>query len=133
MERLVRGQEVNGSNPFAPTIISPLNSKLYAAFSSVTSGPDLGTTGTTEGFFVENAKPNLLCESQRWEDRGLSSFIRVAQNPVGPPEMPEVARSFRKIAFFGPDAVVLRSLYQEFNFAPLSVIRAQGWPVADHV
>src|ERR1700724_2036259 len=53
---LVRGQEVDGSNPFAPTIISPLNSILYAAFSTVTSGPDLGTTGTTEWFLVENVK-----------------------------------------------------------------------------
>src|SRR5256885_15357381 len=58
LARLVRDQEVDGSNPFAPTIISPLNSMLYAAFSTVTSGPDLGTTGTTEGFFVESVKPN---------------------------------------------------------------------------
>jgi hypothetical protein len=56
-----------------------------------------------------------------------------SRKSVGPPEMPKVARSFHKIAFFGPDAVVLRSLYEEFNFAPLSVIRALGWPVADHV
>jgi hypothetical protein len=41
-----------------PTIISPLISVLYAAFSTVTSGPNLGTTGTTEGFSVENVKPN---------------------------------------------------------------------------
>ena len=53
MDRLVAGQEVDGSNLFAPTIVSPLNSIRYAAFSTVTSGPDLGTTGTTEGLFVE--------------------------------------------------------------------------------
>ena len=47
--------------------------------------------------------------------------------------VPNVTRSFRKIAFFGPDAVAFRSLYYEFNFAPLSVIRDLGWPVADHV
>jgi len=40
IERLVQGQEVDGSSPFASTIISPLNSILYAAFSTVTSGPD---------------------------------------------------------------------------------------------
>jgi hypothetical protein len=37
----------------SPRPLFPL-SILYAAFSTVTSGPDLGTTGTTEGFFVEN-------------------------------------------------------------------------------
>jgi hypothetical protein len=59
---LVRDQEVDGSNPFAPTIISPLNSILYGAFATVTSGPDLGTTGTTEGFSSKRRKtqPNLL-------------------------------------------------------------------------
>jgi len=58
VERLVADREVNGSSPFTPTIISPLDSILYAAFSTVTSGPDLGTTGTIEGFSVENVKPN---------------------------------------------------------------------------
>src|SRR5437762_11196356 len=58
IERLVQGQEVDGSSPFAPTIISPLNSILYAALSTATSGRDLGTTGTAEGFFVENVKPS---------------------------------------------------------------------------
>jgi hypothetical protein len=37
MERLVAGQEVNGSNPFAPTIFSPLKSMRYTAFSTATS------------------------------------------------------------------------------------------------
>ena len=55
---LIRDQEVDGSNPFAPTIISPLDSILYAALSTATSGPDLGTTGTAEGVFVENVKPS---------------------------------------------------------------------------
>src|SRR5436190_6408532 len=58
IERLVQGQEVDGSSSFAPTIISPLNSILYAALSTATSGRDLGTTGTAEGFFVENVKPS---------------------------------------------------------------------------
>jgi hypothetical protein len=40
--------------------------------------------------------------------------------------VPNVTRSFRKIAFFGPDAVALRSLYYEFNFAPLSVTSRFG-------
>src|SRR6267154_3278127 len=58
LARLVRDQEVDGSNPFAPTIISPLDSILYAALSTATSGRDLGTTGTAEGFFVGNVKPS---------------------------------------------------------------------------
>jgi hypothetical protein len=33
LARLVRDQEVEGSNPFAPTIFSPLESVLYATFS----------------------------------------------------------------------------------------------------
>ena len=41
--------------------------------------------------------------------------------------------SFRKIAFFGPDTVVLRPVYEYFDFAPFSVVRALGWPVADLV
>ena len=32
VERLVPGQEVNGSSAFAPTILSPLKSMRYAAF-----------------------------------------------------------------------------------------------------
>ena len=67
----MQGQEVEGSNPFAPTNLSPLNSIRYAAFSAVTSGLDVGTTGTTEWFLVENVKPNLPRFNTRCAIKGM--------------------------------------------------------------
>jgi hypothetical protein len=48
-------------------------------------------------------------------------------------KLPRTVCSFRKIAFFGADAVVFRPVYEHVDFAPFSVIRSLGWPVADHV
>jgi hypothetical protein len=46
-ERLVPGQDVDASNPLATTILSPLRSMRYAAFSSSSSAFILRTTRTT--------------------------------------------------------------------------------------
>jgi hypothetical protein len=49
LARLVRDQEVEGSNPFAPTIISPLDSTIYAAFSTSGFASFLRTTSAILG------------------------------------------------------------------------------------
>ena len=47
IERLVQGQEVNGPGAFAGSILSPLKSTRYAAFSTTTSSLFLRTIRTT--------------------------------------------------------------------------------------
>ena len=47
IERLVQGQEVNGPGAFAWSILSPLKSTRYAAFSTTTSSLFLRTIRTT--------------------------------------------------------------------------------------
>jgi mono/diheme cytochrome c family protein len=54
LERLVRDQEVGGSNPLAPTTLSLVASIDYAAFAAAGFWTIFGTFGTTEG----NSNPN---------------------------------------------------------------------------
>jgi hypothetical protein len=67
-ERLVQGQEVNGPGAFAWSILSPLKSTRYAAFSTTTSSLFLRTIRTTSlvlpGFEVQ---PNVFRLSERRE------------------------------------------------------------------
>jgi hypothetical protein len=58
VERLVAGQDVEDSNPFATTVLSALKSMRYAAFSIPTSTSFLRTTRTTSQVLFGNSKPS---------------------------------------------------------------------------
>jgi hypothetical protein len=74
LARLVRDQEVDGSNPFAPTIISPLDSILYAAFSTSGFASFLRAIRATSAILGGSAKPKptvFACSKRN----ATSSFI----------------------------------------------------------
>jgi len=57
-ERLVAGQEVNDSNPFAATILSPLKSMRYDAFSTGTPTSFYGQCGQDLRFCLDIRSPD---------------------------------------------------------------------------
>jgi hypothetical protein len=71
---LVRDQEAVGSNPIAPTIISPLDSTGYAAFSTSGFTSFLRTIRTTSAILDGSAKPKLTV-SDCSKRNATSSFI----------------------------------------------------------
>src|SRR5271166_3739862 len=74
LARLVRDQEVEGSNPFAPTIISPLDSTIYAAFSTLVVAWFLRTIRTTSVVSGGGAKPKPVISASSRRN-ATSSFI----------------------------------------------------------
>jgi hypothetical protein len=54
VERLAQRQDVDASNPLVTTILSPLGSMRYAAFSNASSCFSLRTARTTAAVFVWN-------------------------------------------------------------------------------
>jgi hypothetical protein len=62
VERLVRCQALNGSNPFAPITLSPLKSMRYAAFSTATSTHLYGQYGQHHNIRVFTWKFEVLLQ-----------------------------------------------------------------------
>src|SRR5260370_20201052 len=83
---LVRDQEVDGSNPFAPTILSLAFSIAYAACAASFFSAVFGTFGTTErksnpnphrsAHFLRNATSSLILSQRSFNTRDKTGVIR---------------------------------------------------------
>ena len=75
-ERLVAGQELERSNPPTPSIISPLDSYHYAAFSTASSTSLNGQHGQVPWFCLEFGSPGMVRHQGSWTPQLLPTCFR---------------------------------------------------------
>ena len=81
-ERLVPGQDVDGSNPFVPTIVLFFKSMLYTASSTTSSASFYGQDGQLRWFCMDRKPSSLPCSIDLLVDTGISRLTPVVGSVI---------------------------------------------------